>query len=139
MNEPVENLATGRGYYFNAPPHWRENTFDHVFRGGRAGGGFSTVGDLFRFARALWAGKLVSMPSLKYLWRDHPPNNHGAGFEVVSTAAGKAVGHSSFFEGVRTRMSIFLDKGYVAVVLSNIEGGAPGLMDAISNQIALAS
>jgi CubicO group peptidase (beta-lactamase class C family) len=139
MNDPVENLATGYGYYFNGPPHWRENTFDHVFRGGPAGGGFSTVGDLFRFARALQAGKLVSRPSLKFLWSDQPPNNYGAGFEVVSTAAGKAVGHSGFFEGVSTRMSMFLDKDYVVVVLSNIEGGAPGLMDAISNQIALAS
>jgi CubicO group peptidase (beta-lactamase class C family) len=138
MNEPVENLATGYGYYFKGPYHWRENTFDHVFRGGPAGGGFSTVGDLFRFARALQGGKLVSAASLKFLWTDRPPNNYGAGFEVSSTAAGKAVGHSGVFEGISSRLSLFLDKGYVVAVLSNIDDAAPPLMDAIGDQIALA-
>jgi hypothetical protein len=38
MNEPVENLAMGYGYDAKGPHHWRENSFDHVFRGGPAGG-----------------------------------------------------------------------------------------------------
>lgn len=138
MNEPVENLATGYGWYSKGPFHWRENTFDHVFRGGPAGGGFSTVGDLLRFSRTLQSGKLVSSASLKILWADHPPHNYGAGFEVVSTAAGESVGHSGFFEGISARLIMFRDRGYVVVVLSNIDDGAPALTDAITDQIALA-
>jgi CubicO group peptidase (beta-lactamase class C family) len=136
MNEPAENLATGYGWYSKGPYHWRENTFDHLFRGGPAGGGFSTVGDLLRFARALQAGKLVSPASLAVLWTDHPPHDYGAGFEIVSTAAGGSVGHSGYFEGISTRLSIFRDRGWVVVVLSNIDDGAPGLVDAITDQIA---
>jgi CubicO group peptidase (beta-lactamase class C family) len=138
MDEPVENLAMGYGYYSKGPFHWRENTFSHVFRGGPAGGGFSTVGDLMRFAGALQREKLVSSASLKTLWTDHPPNNYGAGFEVSDTVAGKMVGHSGFFTGVSSRLSIFLDAEYVVAVLANIDNGAPALMDAIGDQIALA-
>jgi CubicO group peptidase (beta-lactamase class C family) len=138
MNEPVENLAMGYGYYSKGPYHWRENTFDHVFRGGPAGGGFSTVGDLFRFAMALQEGNLVSTASLRMLWTDHPPNNYGAGFEVSTTPAGKAVGHTGFYSGISSRLSIFLDTRYVVAVLSNIDNGAPALTDAIVDQIALA-
>jgi CubicO group peptidase (beta-lactamase class C family) len=138
MNEPVENLATGYGWYSKGPYHWRENTFDHVFRGGPAGGGFSTVGDLLKFSQALQGGKLVSPASLEFLWTDRPPHNYGAGFEVVATAAGQSVGHSGFFEGISTRMKIYRDRGYVVVVLSNIDDGAPGLVDAITDQIASA-
>jgi CubicO group peptidase (beta-lactamase class C family) len=137
MNEPVENLATGYEYYSKGPYHWRENTFDDVFRGGPAGGGFSTVGDLFRFARALRSGKLLSPASVKLMWTDRSPNDYGAGFEVSNTAAGKVVGHSGFFEGVSGRLSIFVDRGYVVAVLSNIDNGAPALMDAIGDEIAL--
>ncbi|MGH7023704.1 MAG: serine hydrolase domain-containing protein [Caulobacteraceae bacterium] len=136
MNEPVPNLATGYGWYSKGPYHWRENTFDHLFRGGPAGGGFSTVGDLLKFARALQAGKLVSPASLRFLWTDHPPHNYGAGFEIVPTAAGPSVGHSGHFEGISTRLSILRDRGWVVVVLSNIDDGAPGLVDAITDEIA---
>jgi CubicO group peptidase (beta-lactamase class C family) len=138
MDEPVENLATGYGYYSKGPYHWRENTFSHVFRGGPAGGGFSTVGDLFRFVRALESGKLVTPASLKMMWTDRPPNNYGAGFEISDTAAGKVVGHSGFFDGISARLSIFVDQGYVVAVLSNIDNGAPALMDSIGDEIAMA-
>ncbi len=92
---------------------------------------------MFRFAEALQGGKLVSAASLKTLWTDHPPNNYGAGFEVTDTVAGKSVGHTGFFTGISSRLSIFPDTGYVVAVLSNIDNGAPSLTDAIADQIAL--
>jgi CubicO group peptidase (beta-lactamase class C family) len=136
LDQPVETLAMG---YVPAPdePHsWRENTLMNLMRGCPAGGGYSTVGDLFRFARALETGKLVSAASLKILWTNHRPNDYGAGFMVEDSAAGKLVGHSGFDLGVSTQYRIYLDKGYVVAVLSNIERGAPILAETISNEIA---
>ncbi|MDP3747184.1 MAG: serine hydrolase domain-containing protein [Phenylobacterium sp.] len=52
MDEPTPDLAMGYGWAPRAPLGWRENTMAHVFRGTSAGGGYSTVGDLHRFARA---------------------------------------------------------------------------------------
>lgn len=135
MDEPVENLAMG---YWRAPKGWRKNSFRQLFRGGPAGGGYSTVGDLYRFARALQTGKLVSPTTLNTLWTDHPPNGYGAGFEIQETAAGKVVGHSGAAGGVSGRLSLYLDKDYVVVVLSNLDRGAPALNDVLTAEIARA-
>lgn len=135
LDEPVERIAMG---YIPAPDDsnaWRENTLMNLMRGCPAGGGYSTVGDLFRFARSLQTGKLVSAASLQSLWADNPPHDYGAGFEIQDSAAGKLVGHSGFDRGVSTQLRIYLDKGYVVAVLSNIERGAPTLAEAISNEV----
>jgi len=138
LDDPVERVAMGYVPASDDPDAWRENTSMILMRGCPAGGGYSTVGDLFRFARALETGKLISPTSLKILWTNHRPNDYGAGFEVEDSAAGKLVGHSGFDRGVSTQMRIYLDKGYVVVVLSNIQRGAPTLAETISNEIATA-
>ncbi|EJL34796.1 penicillin-binding protein, beta-lactamase class C [Caulobacter sp. AP07] len=136
MDQPVENLAVGYVYAPDQPYGWRENTFDHTFRGSPAGGGFSTVGDLLRFATALQAGKLVSPAGLKTLWTDHPPNGYGAGFTVQASAAGRIVGHDGSFAGISSQLDIYLDRGYVAVALSNQDAGATTLIGAIQSEVA---
>jgi hypothetical protein len=135
MDEPVADLAMG---YWRGPKGWRENSFRQLFRGGPAGGGYSTVGDLYAFAKALQTGKLVSPASLNTLWTDHAPNEYGAGFEIQTTAAGKVVGHSGAAKGVSARLSLYLDKDYVVVVLSNIDRGGPALNDVLTAEIASA-
>ncbi len=51
LDRPQENLAEG---YLQAPDGgWKNNLFLHVLKGGPAGGGYATAGDLHRFARAL--------------------------------------------------------------------------------------
>ncbi len=50
----TKNLAVGYEREETAAgPRYRNNIFQHVIRGGPAGGGYSTVGDLTRFAAAL--------------------------------------------------------------------------------------
>lgn len=129
LDEPVANLAMG--YYPDRGGVWRENTVQTMFRGGPAGGGYSTVGDLLRFARALQGGRLVSKASLDILWTDQPPNNYGAGFTIESTAAGKAYGHDGIMAGVSSRFHIYPEAGYVVAILSNQDYGAPGLDEAL--------
>jgi CubicO group peptidase (beta-lactamase class C family) len=136
LDDPVERVAMGYVPAPDDPNAWRENTSMILMRGCPAGGGYSTVGDLFRFARALETGRLVSPASLKILWTNHRPNDYGAGFEVEDSAAGRLVGHSGFDRGVSTQLRLYLDKGYVVVVLSNIQRGAPTLAGTISNEIA---
>jgi len=136
MDQPVADLAMGYGWAPQSPLGWRENTLGYVYRGGPAGGGFSTVSDLHRFALALQGGKLVSPASRAHLWTDHPPHNYGAGFMVTSSAAGRIVGHEGLFTGVSSQLEIYLDKGYVVAILGNQDWAAPGLGDAIRGLIA---
>ena len=136
MDEPVPNLAIG---YIPAPESeygWRNNLYEHVIKGGPAGGGFSTVGDLHRFARALLAGDLVSEESLETMWTSHSEADYGYGFGISEGPSGKVVGHSGGFPGLNGSLDVYLDAGYVVAVLSNHDRAASPLADYINELIA---
>ena len=109
---------------------WRNNIFDHVMRGGPAGGGYSTVQDLLRFDRALRAGAILTPASVQTLWTAHPDRNspdYGLGFTVESGPWGKRVGHSGGFIGVSAILDMYLDTDWTVAVMSNQSGGATGI------------
>jgi CubicO group peptidase (beta-lactamase class C family) len=124
MDYPVENLAIGYSPDPKSPYGWQNNLYKHVIKGGPAGGGFSTVKDLHRFALALLGGKYVSKESLKEMWTDHLGANYGFGFSVATGAAGKVVGHGGGFPGINSNLDIYLDSGYIVAVMSNTDRGA---------------
>jgi CubicO group peptidase (beta-lactamase class C family) len=124
MDVPVENLAIGYSPDPVSPAGWRNNLYKHVIKGGPAGGGFSTVKDLHKFALALLAGKYVSADSLKLMWTDQLKANYGFGFTVDQGPAGKVIGHSGGFDGINSELDIYLDSGYVVAVMSNVDMGA---------------
>jgi CubicO group peptidase (beta-lactamase class C family) len=106
---------------------WRNNLYLHVVRGGPAGGGYSTVEDLFRFDQALRGEKLLTRASLDQLWRTYPElssERYGLGFFVEQSAVGSIVGHSGGFNGISAVLSIYLDAGYTIAVLANLGDGA---------------
>ena len=136
MDEPQPNLAMGYQFAPDTPFGWRENTFEHVFRGTPAGGGYSTIGDLHRFARALETDRLISAGSRAFLWRDRPPNDYGAGFTVSQSAAGRVIGHDGVFPGISSQLDIYPDRGWVVVVLGNQDAASAGLGAAIRGLVA---
>jgi CubicO group peptidase (beta-lactamase class C family) len=134
------NLAVG--YQKQRTPQGvvvRNNVFAHVLRGGPAGGGYSTVQDLFRFGEALRGGKLLSAPSLAQLWSPHPEvasPGYGYGFFTEATPVGRVVGHSGGFTGISAYLSLYLDEGYTVAVLSN-SGGAATLVENKARELVL--
>ena len=121
------NLAVGyerEGEDANGPI-FRNNIFQHVIRGGPAGGGYSTVGDLTRFAEALKSGKLVSAAGLRTLTTPKPElASPEYGFGFVIEAGGKVVGHSGGFPGINSQLDIYVGEDYTLAVMSNYGGGA---------------
>lgn len=136
MDYPVDNLAIGYSPDPGNPWGWQNNIYKHVLKGGPAGGGFSTVKDLFRFARSLVEGKLVSQETLKILWTDQAGSNYGCGFRVETGTAGKVVGHGGGFPGINSNLDIFLDKDFTVAVMSNIDGGASPVAGKIQRLIS---
>ena len=136
MDYPVENLAIGYSPDLKNKYGWQNNLFKHVIKGGPAGGGFSTVGDLHRFALAFQAGKLVSVDSLKTILKDHSGENYGYGFGIAEGPSGKVVGHGGGFPGINGKLDIYLDKGYIVAVLSNYDNGANPVAQRISQLLA---
>ena len=126
------NLAVGyerEGEDANGPIY-RNNIFQHVIRGGPAGGGYSTVRDLTRFAEALKAGKLVSEASLRTLTTPKPELNspsYGFGFGVDE--GGRVVGHSGGFNGINSQLDIYVGEDYTLAVMSNYGNGAQPIID----------
>ena len=123
----VPNLAIGYSRERTAGgTRWRANTFEHVIRGGPAGGGYSTARDLLAFAEAMRKGKLVSAAAAERLWSAKPDlqsPDYGYGFGVGKDALGRRAGHSGGFPGIASVLDIYLDTGWTVVVLSNVDGG----------------
>jgi CubicO group peptidase (beta-lactamase class C family) len=109
------------------PPRWRANTFEHVIRGGPAGGGYSTARDLLAFAEAMRKGTLVSPATAERLFTAKPElhsPDYGYGFGVGRDALGRTAGHSGGFPGIGSILDMYLDSGWTVVVLTN-DGSMP--------------
>jgi D-alanyl-D-alanine carboxypeptidase len=98
------------------------------WRGTSAGGGYSTVGDLFRFAQALSAGKLLKpelfaeMTSKQAAGRNMPPDaGYGFGMMVSEGPEGKRYGHGGGAPGMNGELRVFPRTSTVVVVLANLD------------------
>ena len=136
MDYPVENLAVGYSPDLKSPYKWQNNLYKHVLKGGPAGGGFSTVKDLHRFALALLSDKLISRRMRDLMWTDFKGSNYGYGFTAVQSPGGKAVGHSGGFDGINSQLDIYVDSGYIVAAMCNYDNGASPLAEKIGSILA---
>lgn len=92
-------------------------------RGSPAGGGYSTVGDLVRFAEALTSGKLLDAERYNLIDTDAvevmPGVRYGMGFQTDTRGGVRSFGHSGGAPGQNGMLLIFPDTGYVVATLSN--------------------
>lgn len=136
MDFPVENLAIGYSPAPDNPWKWENNLYKHVIKGGPAGGGFSTVKDLHRFALALLSGKFVSPEAREKMWTDHSGSGYGYGFGIQEGPIGKVVGHSGGFSGINSNLDIYVDRGYIVAAMSNYDQGASAVTARIAALLA---
>jgi CubicO group peptidase (beta-lactamase class C family) len=131
LDRVTKNLAVG--YEREETPRgaqYRNNIFQHVIRGGPAGGGYSTVGDLTRFAVALQEGRLVSREGVRLLTTPKPElssPDYGYGFAI--DAGSRIVGHSGGFPGISAQLDIYLADDYTVAVLANYGGAAQPVIE----------
>ena len=103
---------------------WEPNTDTLPWRGTAAGGGYSTVGDLLRFAQALSSGRLIFTATLAEATRPHQPQpqpQYGYGFDVQGQGQLRSYGHGGGADGMNGELRIFPELGYVVVSLSNLD------------------
>jgi CubicO group peptidase (beta-lactamase class C family) len=99
---------------------WKPNTDTLPWRGTAAGGGYSTVGDLLRFAQALDSGRLISEATLAEATRPHQ-QQYGYGFDVRGEGRLGSYGHGGGAPGMNGELRVFPELGYVMVSLSNLD------------------
>jgi CubicO group peptidase (beta-lactamase class C family) len=113
--EAVPKRAKG---YMKRDGKWVPNTDTLPWRGIAAGGGYSTVGDLLRFAQALESGKLISKTMLAEATRPQA-EQYGYGFFVQQDP--RRYGHGGGAPGMNGDLRVFPQLGYVLVCLSNLD------------------
>ncbi|HRF60528.1 MAG TPA: serine hydrolase domain-containing protein [Fimbriimonadaceae bacterium] len=114
-NEPLDGSVTlGEPY---------NNLFMHIAKGSPAGGSFSTVPDLLKFATGLRSGKLVRPATLRTmttLSQGFP--DYGLGFQLRPLpSGGMAYGHGGGFPGISGELIIYPGSGYTFVALANYD------------------
>jgi CubicO group peptidase (beta-lactamase class C family) len=96
-------------------------------RGTSAGGGYSTVGDLLRFDRALRAATLLEAATVATLIEgkvDAPPKpgvRYGYGFEDDRSGPTRIVGHGGGAPGISAKLDMYWDLGATVVALGNYD------------------
>jgi D-alanyl-D-alanine carboxypeptidase len=116
-SQPVAKRAVG---YMRPQGKWVPNTDTLPWSGSPAGGGYSTVADMVRFAMALEGGKLISKAML--IDATTPKEkSYGFGFGVRGGGERIAFGHGGGAPGINGKLLVFPSEGYVIVALSNLD------------------
>jgi CubicO group peptidase (beta-lactamase class C family) len=100
------------------------NTATLPYRGTSAGGGYSTVGDLLRFATALRAHKLLNATYSELLTTgkvDAGRGKYAYGFQDQVVDGVRLIGHGGGAPGMNGDLAIDPRSGYVVAVLSNLD------------------
>ena len=118
-------IDAGPGTPSNAPT-CAANTDTLPHRGTSAGGGYSTVGDLVRFAEALMTHKLLNAEYITLLTTGkvdtrRPGSKYAYGFQDSIAGGVRTVGHSGGAPGQNGDLIIHPDSGYIIAVLSNLD------------------
>lgn len=129
LNDHPANVA--EGYIPQEDGTYQNNNNTKGILPSPAGGGYSNVRDLHKFALALSSGKLVSSSSKNKLFTDHMGMDYGYGFQVQSFEGGKIVGHSGKAPGVNAVLYILQEKEYIVAVMSNYHSSVEWLSEYI--------
>ncbi len=127
-SEPEDQRVESRSVGYMKPrgsDSWEPNTDWMPYRGNSAGGGYSTVGDLLRFAKALKNQELLDAYHTNLMIAGQVETARGGkqayGLQDSRGADGTgAVGHGGGAPGINGNLKIYPKSGYVTVVLANL-------------------
>jgi len=137
----IQNLAIGytrmrRGQQGQPDPNAPrlENTQMLPLKGSSAGGGYSTVDDLLKFALALQNHKLLSKKFTEIITTGKfdvggPMGKYAYGFGDKVVGGKHIVGHNGGSVGIAANFDMFPELGYTAIILSNYD--PPAMMPVI--------
>jgi CubicO group peptidase (beta-lactamase class C family) len=125
---PEDEIVAGRsvGYIKDKPEApWSPNTDTLPYRGTSAGGGYSTVEDLFRFATAVENNKLLDSKHTDLLLAgkvDRPgTGKYSYGFMDTEKHGIHCYGHGGGAPGMNGDLTFCPKSGYIIAVLANMD------------------
>src|ERR1700752_351656 len=143
-SEPEDQGVADRsvGYMRSDGTSWQPNNDPLPYRGPSAGGGFSTVEDLLKFATALQTNKLLKPQYTEMLTtgKVETPNGYkyAYGFQEAAVNGTRCFGHGGGAPGMNGELKICPGPGYVFVVLANLDPpAATRVADFITNRLPM--
>jgi CubicO group peptidase (beta-lactamase class C family) len=124
LDGTIPNLANGYSMSLDNPGKWKSNFYTNVFKGTPAGGGFSTAGDLLKFANALLGFKLLNRANTELCTTGkvkYEKGKYAYGFSESIENGHRIVGHSGGHLGIANELMIYTDLGYTVIILTNGE------------------
>ncbi|HEX7335507.1 MAG TPA: serine hydrolase domain-containing protein, partial [Pyrinomonadaceae bacterium] len=139
-SEPEEQTVPDRSVgYMRGGGDWQPNTDTLPYRGTSAGGGYSTVEDLLRFATALQTHKLLNAKYTEELTTGKVNAGRGKyayGFQDSVINGTRCFGHGGGAPGMNGMLQICPSSGYTIAVLSNLDPPAASrISDFITNRL----
>jgi CubicO group peptidase (beta-lactamase class C family) len=143
-SEPEDVQVPGRAKgYMQEKGAWVLNSGTLPYRGTSAGGGYTTVRDLLRFATALTSHRLLDAAHTALMTTgkvDTPGGGKYAyGFAEDMEGGVRSFGHSGGAPGMNGDLRIFPDSGYVVTALANTGSGAAQVVSWVSERLPLAA
>ncbi|MEA2207087.1 MAG: hypothetical protein QOE77_3863 [Blastocatellia bacterium] len=141
-SEPEDQMVADRGLGYTSlgGAGLRPNTDTLPYRGTSAGGGYSTVEDLSKFATALQTNRLLDAQHTEMLTTGKVETPGGGmyayGFQDAVVNGLRCFGHGGGAPGMNGELKICPSPQYVIVVLANMDPpGATRVADFITNRL----
>ena len=125
-NVAVPNRSSG---YTRKDGKWISNADTLPWRASAAGGGYSTLRDMLKFAAALESGKLLPKALLQQATASQTKGNwYGFGFGISGEDAARWYGHGGGAPGMNGDLRIYPALDRVVVAFSNLDPGTANSM-----------
>ncbi|MDR3750444.1 MAG: serine hydrolase [Terracidiphilus sp.] len=121
--------------YDSTPEGFRRTDYISMTIPYAAGFLYSTVGDLLKWERALFAGKVVSASSLRTMTTANL-DEYGTGVFIRNANRHKLITHDGTIEGFESSLNYYPERQLTIVVLGNVRTGAPGRIAAQLAKVA---
>jgi CubicO group peptidase (beta-lactamase class C family) len=120
----IKRRASG---YIKTPAGYLNADYIHMSIPHAAGALYSTTRDLLKWQQALFAGRVVSKPSLDRMLTPFK-NDYGLGVVSMTSNGRRVILHGGGIDGFNTQLSYYPDTRTTIAVLSNVNGPVPGVL-----------
>ena len=116
---PIENTAENYMLSSLHPNKLQKTIFKSAVKGGPAGGGYSTIEDLYKFSNAFKNNMLLNKEYTNIMKTEPETDWYGYGMQFAGAKGSGIYGHSGGHFGVGAEWRVFEKQNYIVVLLTN--------------------
>ncbi|NER14883.1 serine hydrolase [Leptobacterium flavescens] len=119
IDHSIENAAENYTLSDVNPNQLQKTIFMGAVKGSSAGGGYSTINDLYKFACAFKNNELLNTYYTDLMKKEPEDGWYGYGMQFAGAKGSEIYGHSGGHFGVGAEWRVFEKQNYTAILLTN--------------------